>query len=106
MKTKTITQTGIVIKGTAMLNLWGGGSGSIKMESYYLPLEHITKDNILRCVNDGSFGCESIEDAEIDIFIKYDNGSVELDRTIFAYHPIHTQLFSGWQELRNQGIEC
>ncbi len=106
MKQKTITQIGYTIKGTATIYLWGGGKGTIEMEKYFLPLDKVTPKNILRCVNDGGFGCESIKEAEIDIYVKYDNGSEDYDRTIFADSPIHAQYFLGWQELRNQGIKC
>lgn len=106
MKSKTITQTGIIVSGEALINVWGGGKGTIQMESYFLPLDKITPKNILRCVNDGGFGCESIESAEIDIYIIYDNGSKEIDRTLWVDSPIHTAYFLGWKELREQGIEC
>lgn len=106
MKTKTITQTGIIVSGEALINLWGGGKGTISMEPYFLPIDKITPKNILKCVNDGGFGCEGIEKAEIDIYIKYDNGSKEYDRTIYADNPIHAQYFLGWKELREQGIKC
>ena len=104
MKTKTIKQTGIVISGTAVLNHWGGGQGEISMEKYFLPLGKITPKNILRCVNDNGFGCQSIASADIDISIKYDNESCEFDRTITVDHPIHTSYFLGWRSLREQGI--
>ena len=106
MKTKTIKQIGIIVNGTATLNLWGGGTGIIEMESYFLPNDKITKDNILHCVNDNGFGCESISHAEIDISIKYDNGSVEYDRTIETGLKQHISLFLGWSKLRDKGIAC
>lgn len=106
MRTKTITQTGIIVSGIATISLWGGGSGEVTMDPYFLPNEHISKDNILRCVNDGRFGCESIDSAEIDIYIKYDNGSEEIERTFFVDSPIHAKLFLGWAELRRRGIKC
>jgi len=103
-KKMEINQTGFIIAGNAVLNLWGGGKGSILMNQKFLPYEKCTPKNILRCVNDGGFGCESIESAEIEIDIMYDNGSVEYERTIIADHKIHTQYFLGWRELREQGI--
>ncbi len=98
---------GIEITGIAILNMWGGGSGEIEMEKYFLPLEHITKDNIIRCVNDNGFGCESIESATIDIELVYkDNNSYrkiyEPDRTI-ELGKIHRPLFNGWAHLRQIG---
>lgn len=105
MRTKTIKQKGFYISGEALLNLWGGGQGTIEMKRYYLPFDKCTPKNILRCVNDNGFGCESIESAIIDISIVYDNGCSEYERMFEIDHPIHTQYFSGWKELREQNIE-
>ena len=104
MKTKTLKQIGISVSGDAVLSLWGGGSGLIAMDTYFLPNEKISKDNILRCVNDGGFGCESIESAEIEIRIRYENGYEEFDRWLFP-SEIHSHLFLGWAELKRQGIK-
>jgi len=106
MKTKTINQIGIVIGGESVISLWGGGEGTIKMDETFIPNDKISKQNILRCVNDGGFGCESIDSSDIDIYIKFDNGCREYDRTIYVNHPLHTQFFLGWMELNEQGIKC
>ena len=84
MKPKQIklTQTGIEISGSSTISLWGGGTSQIEMKRTFIPFEKISKDNILRCVNDGEFGCESIESASIDIFITYGQGMKEFNRTI------------------------
>ena len=105
VKTKEINQIGIVVGGEATLSLWGGGTGTIEMEEYFLPLDKVTPKNILRCVNDNGFGVESIDAAKIDLYIKYDNGSKEYDRTIIADSKIHSAYFLGWKELREQGIK-
>jgi hypothetical protein len=104
-KTKTITQVGIVVSGETLIHMWGGGKGEITMRKTFIPNDKITKDNILRCVNDGGFGCESIERAFVIISIKYDNGSDEFDREFIVDHPLHTKLFLGWNELNKQGIK-
>lgn len=98
-KTKTVHLTGIEIRGEAVLNLWGGGQGSIEIEPYFLPLQHATKDNILRCVNDNGFGCESIEQADIDIYSVYSDRATSFERTLVANSPVHKKLFLGWQHL-------
>lgn len=100
----TLKLTEIEISGTATLNLWGGGSGSIEMEKYKLPVDKATKDNILRCVNDNGFGCESIQSAEIDISANYQGKKVYM-RTLYVDSPIHSKLFLGWKQLREQGIK-
>jgi|WetSurSiteA1Bulk_404760.scaffolds.fasta_scaffold03388_4 hypothetical protein len=95
MKKKTIHQTGILIQGIALLNLWGGEKGEIIMTEKFLANEDISKDNILRCINDAQFGCESIESAWIDIYIDYEYGfGREYDRTIVANLPRYRELYN------------
>lgn len=105
MRTKEIKQIGFIISGTATLSLWGGGTGTIDMKEMYLPYDKCTPKNILRCVNDNNFGCEAIIAADIEIGIKYDNGSIVYERSFYDINnPIHTKYFLGWRELREQGI--
>lgn len=93
MKTKTINQTGIIVKGTSCITLWDNSMGYIEMNPSFIPNGKITKTAILNAVNDAKYGCQFISQADIDIYIKYDNGSEEYDRTIYAIEPIHTKLF-------------
>ena len=96
MKKKTITleQTGIVIQGIALLNLWGGGQGEIIMDEKRIPLNKVSKENILRCVNDARFGCESIESAVIEIYTEYDGGTaVVFERTITVDNPRYREFY-------------
>jgi hypothetical protein len=93
MKTKLIKQTGILISGISQVTLWDGSHGEIDMHTEFLPLGQITKERLLNCVNDGRFGVQSIDSADIEIYTKYDNGSTEFDRTIPAYLPQHVCLF-------------
>ncbi len=104
MEQVTLKKTGILIGGTALLSLWGGGEGTIKMEKTFLSLDQITPKNILRCVNDNGFGCEAIISAEIDISDAYEHGYIEYNRTIKVDSPIHAEYFLGWNDLREQGI--
>ena len=89
----------IEISGQALLNLWGGGQGVIEMKTIKLKPEKATKNNILRCVNDNGFGCESIQSASIDITSVYGNGHCEYIGALEIDHPIHTNLFLGWRYL-------
>jgi hypothetical protein len=82
MRTKRIRQIGIVVGGEALINCWGGGQGIIEMDKKFIPNGQITHNRILNAINDGQFGCESIECATVDLYIKYDNCSLEYDRTI------------------------
>jgi len=94
MKEKKIKQTGITIQGVALINFWGGGQGEVIMDERYIPNDKISKENILRCINDGQFGCESIESAEIDILINYELGfAMEYDRTIVVKNPAYRKFY-------------
>lgn len=101
--TKQINLIGIEVCGISTISLWGGGAGQTDMYKTFLPLKFATKDNILRCVNDGGFGCEAITEAEIDIYSVWDNGSKEFERTLFADARPHRNLFLGWRYLREIG---
>lgn len=105
LKEKTVKLIGIIVTGDATLSLWGGGSGTIEMKNIFIPLEHATKDNILRAVNDNGFGCENIDSANILIFSKYDDGATVCEREFEASGRVHQLLFNGWAHLRELGIK-
>jgi len=105
IRAKTIKQIGFIIGGTAFVNFWGGGSGSVEMDTNFLPNELMSKNNMLRCVNDGGFGVESIYGAEIYVSVKYDNGSTEMAHFFETESKIHSELFLGWNELEEQKEE-
>ena len=66
----TLNQIGYRIKGEAILNLWGGGAGSIPMQSK--DIVELTTENVIRSINDNGFGCESFAGAEVDIYTLYE----------------------------------
>ena len=90
---------GFSVTGTARLVLWGGELGEIAMERVYIPKEALSKDNILRAVNDNGFGCQAITGADIVVHRVYHGGYEEYDRTFYTDHPAHAKLFNGWREL-------
>lgn len=104
-KTKKITVAlvGYDVVGTATLNLWGGGTGEIEMDRTRLAPEHFSKDNVLRCVNDAGFGCQSIERAEITVRERYDNCGFGKEITFEADSDYSRSLFLGWRHLREIG---
>ena len=81
MRDVNLNQIGYRIQGVAYLNLWGSGQGSIDMQDVDI-LAPITKEKLLGCINDGGFGCESIDSVELDIFDLFENGYVEFNRGI------------------------
>lgn len=73
MKNKiTLDLTGYKMTGTSVLNLWGGGRGEIRMDIVKFPLgKRPTKAMMAKNVNDGRFGCKSLESAEAFLFAVY-----------------------------------
>ena len=65
----TLKHVGYQCKGTALINLWGGGQSRVNMDSW--SPKKIDRQNIAKGVNDGQFGCESIESAEVDVYDIY-----------------------------------
>lgn len=64
--TITLEYTGYVVSGTAYLTMWGGGEGTIEMQSYWTAdIEEVT---VLEGINDNGFGVQSIDGA--DCFIE------------------------------------
>jgi len=94
-----VTLVGICVTGTAYCYLWGGGEGCITMKPQTLKPEMATKDNILRCVNDGGFGVEAIYKAEIDLIALYSNGGKVYLHSFETDCPVHRKLFLGWKIL-------
>ena len=83
-ETRTLYLTGFEIRGYATINMWGGGQGNIRMDAKRLKLKEFSKNNILGCINDGQFGCESIECAEIEIYKVFNNSYVEWCKDLHA----------------------
>lgn len=80
----TLELTSYEVRGKALINLWGGGQGFIEMDPKRFRKEDLSKDNILACINDGGFGCESVESAEIEVYRVYEHLHREWDRNLFA----------------------
>jgi len=75
-KTITLKQKGYRCNGYALLNLWGGGQGTVDMN--WWDCGTLNKADILKGVNDGQFGCESIESATVYVSEHYERGFTEL----------------------------
>jgi hypothetical protein len=78
-KTVTLNFSHFICKGTAQISLWGGGQGTIQMDSFRIS-EGYTNDDLRACLNDGGFGCESIDGAVIDIYGVYSNDECQTTR--------------------------
>jgi hypothetical protein len=77
-KTKTITLNFLSYRcsGEAVINHWGGGQGVVEMDSW--DCDTLNKEDIVKGINDGRFGCESIDSATVYVCEHYDKGFTEL----------------------------
>ena len=66
----TLAFTNYYVEGQAVLNLWGGGRGSIEMEPFYV--DKLPESLKELPFNDGSFGCESIDSVRITVYANYE----------------------------------
>ncbi len=92
--------SGVRITGTAVLSLWGGGEGSIQMDETTLDIKNATRENILKQVNDGQFGCEKILGADVSVdYIYVDDESNHLIREGYYIetNEADQKLFHGGQ---------
>jgi hypothetical protein len=95
-KTKVLEHTGYEVTGVALLNLWGGGQGRIRMTPTIIPIGSLTKENLLGCINDGQFGCESIASATLMVYDCYGSTHKEHLKTICVdYAPHLLNAFRG-----------
>ncbi len=95
MRTVTLKQNGIRIHGDVLIKTWNDEEAEIRMAPKFLPLDKISKDNILSACNDGGFGAKEILAAKIDVCITYGcdrvNTYEEYQKTINIGHPDHLQ---------------
>ncbi|MBC8495149.1 hypothetical protein H8D36_03280 [archaeon] len=91
-KTRTIKLIGISVEGHVEILTWNNMIGEIEMNPVFLPLDKATKDNILMSINDGGFGCQRIITAYIQIYSKYDNGSLFFEKRIDTAFQGHLNL--------------
>lgn len=96
MRQKVLRQKGIAIGGDMVVTTWNGEDVEVRMNLRYLPMDKISKDNIIKACNDGGFGAEAIRNARIDVFIWYDAGKgreplLDYERCYNTDHPLHLQ---------------
>lgn len=81
-KQLVLNHTGYRISGESLLGLWGSGQGTINMDTTFIPDGELTKESVLRAVNDGRFGCESILSADVDVYDCYDDSYCVFNRAL------------------------
>ena len=79
MKTITLKQVGWYFEGEAVINMWGGGQGSVCMTPWQTTGEFSEKEMVYG-INDGQFGCESIDSAIVQAYRLYETGYKEFEQ--------------------------
>jgi len=75
---------GYKVTGTALINLWDGTQGTVDMTPHVIKQQKTpTKKQITGKINDGEYGCESIEEADVNVYAVYGSGYEEFINT---YH--------------------
>jgi len=82
VKKITLKQIGYYIAGYVIANMWGGGEGEIQMDSFAIKGK-ITKDKIVKSLNDGQFGVVSLKSADISIYNLFEHDYKEYNRELF-----------------------
>ena len=101
----TLNHVGYSIEGEAVLNLWGGGQGTIEMNTIRINKDELTVENILSAINDGQFGCESIDFATVDIYALYGEYG-EVKRFLHSFDFDRKDLWGKEkEEIRNKSAE-
>lgn len=81
MKGDSFKKIGYKITGAALIRM-EEETGWVLMDEYLIPSESMSKEMLLRCVNDAGMGCKEIVGATIDIFDLYKSGRTEFNRKI------------------------
>jgi len=104
MKTKTITltQIGILVAGEVHIDQWDGARVPAMIDPLFIPNELITPKNILRAVNPGGEPFTDIVEALVDIYIVWDTGDTDYDRTLKHFNKSQRMHFNQVESLREE----
>ena len=70
MRVAKLHQIGWYFEGEAVITLWGGDEGVVNMTPWEL-LGQFNEKEMIKGINDGQFGCESIDGAIIQVHRLY-----------------------------------
>jgi len=76
----TLKHIGYRCDGMVTIEFWGGGEGQVPMSIW--DIDSCDRDSIAKGVNDGGFGCESIESAVVHVYDLYEDGYKRMKETI------------------------
>jgi len=101
MKMVTLQQTGYYIEGQVNIILWTGDIGELYMDPMVVPLGNMTKENLMKCINDGQYGAQFIDKAELAIYDYYENNYKEFNR----YIDVNEYFCKKYQSIFCKGIK-
>ena len=74
-KTVTLEHVGFQVTGEVNVNMWGGGTGWVIMDTVTIfDTRKLDKEHLKELVNDGGFGVESYNHALLTIEELYEDG--------------------------------
>ena len=79
MKTITLKKIGYIVKGISDLTDWYGQNGCIEMKPF--KTKGISKRTLLKNLNDGGFGVQSINGAICDVYEDFE-GTLRYIKTV------------------------
>ena len=79
MKTITLKQVGWYFEGEVVMDMWGGGQRSVCMKPWRTTGE-FSEEEMMCGINDGQFGCESIDSAIVQAYRLYEGGYKEFEQ--------------------------
>jgi len=93
VETKT-ARNKFMIEGSAKINLWGGGCGTVEMDTArFVTEDGLTLSDIADNLNDGRFGCESI--AYGDVYV-YQQWAITREKTNSKTNLVTTEEDVEW----------
>lgn len=88
-RTVTLKQIGWTIRGQAFVTTWYGRQGIADMKPTFVPLGKLTRDKVHCSINDGGFGAQSIDRADVEVYRTYENHYHEFGRVLEVENPDH-----------------
>jgi len=99
MRVAKLHQIGWYFEGEAEITLWGGTEGTIDMKPWQIE-DEFDEAEMMKGINDGQFGCQSIDGAVVNVYRLYENGYKEYEDD-FEYDSNQLQKF---QDQLKKGI--
>ena len=98
-KSITLKHVGFRCSGAATINLWGMGQSIVNMDSWDITIDDT--QSIINGINDGQFGCKSVESATVAIYDLYEQNFTKYNRSIIFRKDELTNVKRGIKDNKN-----